>query len=67
MFKNDFTPVGGGGSDVCEIMFEALSKTGNFIVTEGERGSENLQNCVTSFMDDPLMKRGNKPGFDMTK
>ena len=55
MFMNDVTQGGGeGGWHFCDTMYEGISKTGNLIsVTEGEEGSENLQICMTSFMDDP--------------
>ena len=43
-----------GGSHFCDTMFKGLSKQPIKCVV-GERGSENLQTCVTSLMDEPLL------------
>ena len=41
LFINDITQEGGVGSHFCDTMYEGVSETDKFGVTE-ERGSENL-------------------------
>ena len=56
LFINDVTQtqVGGRGcSHFCDTLYKGLGKICNLVRQRG-RGSENLQICVTSLMDDPL-------------
>ena len=41
------------GSHFCDAMYEGLSKT---VILVRQRGSENLQICVTSLMDVSYME-----------
>ena len=47
--------LGGGGSHVCDTMYEGLGKPGNLVRRrEWGGGSENFYNYEMSIMDDPL-------------